>query len=194
MPVVFFREFQSKSLWEYHRRSVNFVQDNHSDRPQHVLRGLHYQIKQPQGKLVRVVAGEVFDVAVDIRKYHPLSVYGRVSFFLLKTNGCFGCRKGLPMASSYLANMQNFSIKQQIIGRLNMSVLSMERSWFGYWLHLNQNAPICLRRIKRFIFCQGRIISIKLFLDGQKRVVTATTSWPLSGLARWWIHEFRFYS
>lgn len=47
---------------------VNFVQDNHSKSVQGTLRGLHYQIKHPQGKLVRVVSGEVFDVAVDIRK------------------------------------------------------------------------------------------------------------------------------
>jgi len=49
-------------------REVTFVQDNHSRSTKGVLRGLHYQIKQPQGKLVRCVAGEVFDVAVDIRK------------------------------------------------------------------------------------------------------------------------------
>src|SRR5512139_2974322 len=47
---------------------VRFVQDNHSGSRQGVLRGLHYQISQPQGKLVRVIAGEVFDVAVDIRR------------------------------------------------------------------------------------------------------------------------------
>ncbi|MDB5764010.1 MAG: rmlC [Herminiimonas sp.] len=49
-------------------RGLGFVQDNHSRSERNVLRGLHYQIKQPQGKLVRVIAGEVFDVAVDIRK------------------------------------------------------------------------------------------------------------------------------
>ena len=49
----------------------DFVQDNHSKSQQGVLRGLHYQIQQAQGKLVRVIAGEVFDVAVDIRKSSP---------------------------------------------------------------------------------------------------------------------------
>ncbi len=50
---------------------TSFAQDNHSASRQGVLRGLHYQIRQPQGKLVRVVAGEVFDVAVDLRKSSP---------------------------------------------------------------------------------------------------------------------------
>lgn len=52
-------------------RQVAFVQDNHSRSVKNVLRGLHYQIQQPQGKLVRVVQGEVFDVAVDLRKSSP---------------------------------------------------------------------------------------------------------------------------
>jgi len=52
-------------------RSVKFVQDNHSRSAKGVLRGLHYQIQQTQGKLVRVVAGAVFDVAVDLRKSSP---------------------------------------------------------------------------------------------------------------------------
>jgi len=50
---------------------IKFVQDNHSRSPRGVLRGLHYQLEQPQGKLVRVVSGTVFDVAVDIRKGSP---------------------------------------------------------------------------------------------------------------------------
>ena len=54
---------------------VAFVQDNHSHSARHVLRGLHYQIRQPQGKLVRVVSGAVFDVAVDIRR--SSSTFGR---------------------------------------------------------------------------------------------------------------------
>ena len=54
---------------------VDFVQDNHSRSSRGVLRGLHYQIRHPQGKLVRVVAGEVFDVAVDLRRGSP--TFGR---------------------------------------------------------------------------------------------------------------------
>ncbi len=50
---------------------VNFVQDNHSRSARNVLRGLHYQVKQAQGKLIRVVAGEIFDVAVDLRRSSP---------------------------------------------------------------------------------------------------------------------------
>ncbi|MBA3003345.1 MAG: dTDP-4-dehydrorhamnose 3,5-epimerase [Desulfurivibrio sp.] len=53
----------------------NFVQDNHSMSVQGTLRGLHYQIRKPQGKLVRVISGEVFDVAVDLRKSSPF--FGR---------------------------------------------------------------------------------------------------------------------
>lgn len=50
---------------------VSFVQDNHSRSRQGVLRGLHYQVRQPQGKLVRAILGEIFDVAVDIRRFSP---------------------------------------------------------------------------------------------------------------------------
>lgn len=64
----FFESFNQQRFNEAVGREVNFVQDNHSHSVKNVLRGLHYQIKQPQGKLVRVVEGEVFDVAVDLRK------------------------------------------------------------------------------------------------------------------------------
>lgn len=64
----FFESFNQNVFEETVGRPVNFVQDNHSRSLKGVLRGLHYQIKQPQGKLVRVVQGEVFDVAVDLRK------------------------------------------------------------------------------------------------------------------------------
>ena len=67
----FFESFNREQFEKAIGREVMFVQDNHSGSVRHVLRGLHYQIKQPQGKLVRVAVGEVFDVAVDIRKSSP---------------------------------------------------------------------------------------------------------------------------
>ena len=67
----FFESFNQTKFEAAIGRQVTFVQDNHSHSFKNVLRGLHYQIQQPQGKLVRVVQGEVFDVAVDIRKSSP---------------------------------------------------------------------------------------------------------------------------
>lgn len=67
----FFESFNQKVFEQLIGRPGSFVQDNHSRSARHVLRGLHYQIKQPQGKLVRVIVGEVFDIAVDIRKSSP---------------------------------------------------------------------------------------------------------------------------
>ena len=67
----FFYECYNRRLLEPHGIPGEFVQDNHSRSAKNVLRGLHYQIRQPQGKLVRVVAGVVFDVAVDIRRSSP---------------------------------------------------------------------------------------------------------------------------
>lgn len=67
----FYESFNQKVFEDATGLSFNFVQDNHSKSAKNVLRGLHYQIQHPQGKLVRVTAGEVFDVAVDIRKSSP---------------------------------------------------------------------------------------------------------------------------
>lgn len=64
----FFESFKHRRFEEAVGKPVTFVQDNHSRSVKNVLRGLHYQIQQPQGKLVRVVQGEVFDVAVDLRR------------------------------------------------------------------------------------------------------------------------------
>ena len=65
---LFFESFNRRRFAELTGSDVDFVQDNHSRSVKNVLRGLHYQIQQPQGKLVRVVQGAVFDVAVDIRR------------------------------------------------------------------------------------------------------------------------------
>ncbi len=67
----FFESFNKKAFQQATGITADFVQDNHSKSSRGVLRGLHYQIKSPQGKLVRVCSGEVFDVAVDLRKSSP---------------------------------------------------------------------------------------------------------------------------
>jgi dTDP-4-dehydrorhamnose 3,5-epimerase len=67
----FYESFNQRKFVELTGCQVDFVQDNHSRSAKGVLRGLHYQIRQAQGKLVRVTAGEVFDVAVDLRRSSP---------------------------------------------------------------------------------------------------------------------------
>jgi dTDP-4-dehydrorhamnose 3,5-epimerase len=71
----FFLESYQKEKFSEAGIPFDFVQDNHSKSCQGVLRGLHYQIQQSQGKLVRVIAGEIYDVAVDIRRHSP--TFGR---------------------------------------------------------------------------------------------------------------------
>ncbi|HEK1687969.1 TPA: dTDP-4-dehydrorhamnose 3,5-epimerase [Pseudomonas putida] len=71
----FFESFNARTFAERTGVDVEFVQDNHSRSQQGVLRGLHYQLQNPQGKLVRVTQGEVLDVAVDIRRGSP--TFGR---------------------------------------------------------------------------------------------------------------------
>jgi dTDP-4-dehydrorhamnose 3,5-epimerase len=71
----FFESFNARVFKEATGLNVTFVQDNHSKSARHVLRGMHYQTQQVQGKLVRVVAGEVFDVVADVRPESP--TYGQ---------------------------------------------------------------------------------------------------------------------
>ena len=72
---AFFESWNRRAFSKLAGRDVDFVQDNHSVSARGVLRGLHYQVRRPQGKLVRVVAGEVFDVVVDLRRSSP--TFGR---------------------------------------------------------------------------------------------------------------------
>jgi dTDP-4-dehydrorhamnose 3,5-epimerase len=77
----FFESFNQEAFNQVTGLNAHFVQDNHSRSAKGVLRGLHYQIQQPQGKLVRVVSGDVLDVAVDIRRSSP--TYGQAVTVLL---------------------------------------------------------------------------------------------------------------
>jgi dTDP-4-dehydrorhamnose 3,5-epimerase len=67
----FYESYNRKTFAQATGLDLEFVQDNHSRSSKHVLRGLHYQLRQAQGKLVRVVAGEIWDVAVDLRRGSP---------------------------------------------------------------------------------------------------------------------------
>jgi dTDP-4-dehydrorhamnose 3,5-epimerase len=83
----FFESFNARDFAQATGLQVEFVQDNHSKSAKGVLRGLHYQIQHPQGKLVRVTEGEVFDVAVDLRK--ASSTFGKwVGVTLSADNHC----------------------------------------------------------------------------------------------------------
>ncbi|EAR07915.1 dTDP-4-dehydrorhamnose 3,5-epimerase [Reinekea blandensis] len=81
----FFMETFRQSEFEEHCGNYQFVQDNHSKSKKGILRGLHYQLEKPQGKLVRVTKGEVFDVAVDMRQSSP--TFGKwVGLYLNESN------------------------------------------------------------------------------------------------------------
>lgn len=81
----YFMETYRESWFRNHVADAQFVQDNHSRSAKGILRGLHFQLNQPQGKLVRVVSGEVFDVAVDLRRSSP--TFGKwVGFYLSAAN------------------------------------------------------------------------------------------------------------
>ena len=99
----FFESFNQK-VWEEKTglRTV-FVQDNHSRSSKNVLRGLHYQIQQPQGKLVRVISGEVFDVAVDIRKqFTDIRQMGRSASVGRKQAAALGAGRFCPRVSRFI--------------------------------------------------------------------------------------------
>lgn len=107
----FLETFQAERYRELAGIDLPFVQDNHSRSGKNVLRGLHFQKTKPQGKLVRVVRGEVFDVAVDIRKGSP--TYGQWAGVLLSEDNKrqFWVPPGLAHGFVVLSDMADFEYK-----------------------------------------------------------------------------------
>lgn len=107
----FLETFQADRYQDMLGITQSFVQDNHSRSSKNVLRGLHFQISKPQGKLVRVVRGEVFDVAVDIRKNSP--TYGQWAGVLLNEDNKrqFWVPPGLAHGFVVLSDVADFEYK-----------------------------------------------------------------------------------
>ncbi|WP_283647901.1 dTDP-4-dehydrorhamnose 3,5-epimerase [Hafnia paralvei] len=107
----FLETFEKKRYQEMLEIDLDFVQDNHSRSSKNVLRGLHFQISNPQGKLVRVVRGEVFDVAVDIRPESP--TFGQWEGVLLNEENKtqFWIPPGLAHGFVVLSDIADFEYK-----------------------------------------------------------------------------------
>ena len=107
----FFESFNAQQFAKDMGCSTAFVQDNHSRSARNVLRGLHYQIQQPQGKLVRVASGTVFDVAVDIRRSSP--TFGKVACVELSetSNRMFWLPPGLAHGFLVVSESADFLYK-----------------------------------------------------------------------------------
>ncbi|MTD26394.1 dTDP-4-dehydrorhamnose 3,5-epimerase [Erwinia sorbitola] len=107
----FLETFEKRRYQQMLNIDFDFVQDNHSRSSQNVLRGLHFQTKNPQGKLVRVVRGEVFDVAVDIRKESP--TYGQWAGVILSEENKkqFWVPPGLAHGFVVLSEFADFEYK-----------------------------------------------------------------------------------
>lgn len=118
---LFYESFNEEAFNEATRTNYQFVHDNHSRSAKGVLRGLHCQIQQHQGKLVRVVRGAMFDVAVNIRNSSPSFEKCVGLSSARKTTGSCGCRRGLPMDSLYSASARIFCTKLLTIIRRTMS-------------------------------------------------------------------------
>jgi len=120
----FFESFNQQDFNQATGLNVQFVQDNHSRSAQGVLRGLHYQLQQPQGKLVRVVRGAVFDVAVDIRQNSP--TFGQWAGIELTEDNHkqVWVPPGFAHGFVVLSETADFCTKRQTITRLSTSAAS----------------------------------------------------------------------
>ena len=96
----FYESYNERAFSAALRFSVHFVQDNHSRSARNVLRGLHYQVRQPQGKLLRVTAGEIYDVAVDIRR--SSSTFGKWTAAVLSASNRKMCWVPAGFAHGFL--------------------------------------------------------------------------------------------
>ena len=117
----FYESFNQRAFNQATGTDHQFVQDNHSRSSKGVLRGLHYQIHQPQDKLVRVVQGAVFDVAVDIRKSSPTFGQWVGAELSADNHRSCGCRRALRMASWCSAKRRSSCTRPPITTRRNMS-------------------------------------------------------------------------
>ena len=101
-----------------------FVQDNHSCSSRNVLRGLHYQVKHPQGKLVRVVEGEILDVAVDMRRSSPTLAAGKRCDCRARTSACCGFPRVLRTDSACFRKRLTCFTRRLISTHRNMNARS----------------------------------------------------------------------
>jgi dTDP-4-dehydrorhamnose 3,5-epimerase len=157
----FFESFNQRVFEDVTGRSVSFVQDNHSKSGRHVLRGLHYQIKQPQGKLVRVVAGEVFDVAVDIRKSSPTFGLWEGVVLSAENKRMLWIPEGFAHGFVVLSEYAEFLYKttNYWAPEYERSILWNDPDLAIDW-HLGQNAPILSQKDQAgTLFAQAELFS-----------------------------------
>lgn len=107
----FLESFSQKRYQEILGSNISFVQDNHSRSSKGVLRGLHFQLNNPQGKLVRVVRGEVFDVAVDIRQGSPTFGQWQAVILSEENKKQFWIPPGLAHGFLVLSDIADFEYK-----------------------------------------------------------------------------------
>jgi dTDP-4-dehydrorhamnose 3,5-epimerase len=181
----FLESYNEKAFAQATGLNVHFVQDNHSRSQRNVLRGMHFQVNKPQGKLVRVVSGEVFDVAVDIRPKSP--TYGKwAKYSRLKTRSNYGSLPGLLMDFSCYRKAQIFYIKPPTITTRHPSdaSLGMIRLW-AFIGHLAMKHPKFHRKMPWawHFKCYEREHS-----SCNKRYVIPRATWGGPRLGRLWPH------
>ena len=146
----FFESFNARAFEQATGLKREFVQDNHSRSAKNVLRGLHYQIQQPQGKLVRVVQGEVFDVAVDLRK--SSQTFGQwvgVHLSCRKQEATLGAGGVCPRFRGALRNGRVPLQDHRLLGAGTRAQPAVERSHSGHQLAVSRGAFIGRKRCGR---------------------------------------------